>query len=184
MYTLERDCWRWLGNFIERNRKEHNKIRWLSQNDRMVWVGRALKDHLVPTTLPCTNTPSTTQGCSKMAMTLIFIYHLLHHLWDVMQLLLILESVVVVPAKVVHFIPAAQSLLSQTGLWMCECIIESRNFLDKVSTFLVLPLIFQFCILPVFLLWYNLAYIYIFNDIILLCSAFSLFVPYFWMHAS
>ena len=36
-----------------------------SQNDRMVWVGRDLKDHLVPTPLPWTGTPSTRPGCPK-----------------------------------------------------------------------------------------------------------------------
>ena len=31
----------------------------------MVWVGRDLKDHLVPTPLPWAGTPSTRPGCSK-----------------------------------------------------------------------------------------------------------------------
>ena len=32
---------------------------------RMVWVGRDLKDHLVPPPLPWAGTPSTRPGCSK-----------------------------------------------------------------------------------------------------------------------
>jgi len=35
------------------------------QDLRMVWVGRHLKDHLVPTPLPWTGTPSTTSGYSQ-----------------------------------------------------------------------------------------------------------------------
>jgi len=31
----------------------------------MVWVGRDLEDHLVPTPLPGARTPSTRPGCSK-----------------------------------------------------------------------------------------------------------------------
>jgi len=36
-----------------------------SQNHRMVWVGRDLKDHLAPTRRPQPGTPSTRPGCSK-----------------------------------------------------------------------------------------------------------------------
>jgi len=36
-----------------------------SQNHRMVWVGQDLKDHLVPTPLPWTGTPSTRPDRSK-----------------------------------------------------------------------------------------------------------------------
>ena len=35
------------------------------QNHRMVWVGRDLIDHLVPTPLPRAGTPSTRPGCPK-----------------------------------------------------------------------------------------------------------------------
>ena len=36
-----------------------------SQNHRMVWIGRDLKDHLVPTFRPRAGTPSTRPRCSK-----------------------------------------------------------------------------------------------------------------------
>jgi len=36
---------------------------------RMVWVGRDLKDHLVPSPLPWTGTPFTRPGCSKPCPT-------------------------------------------------------------------------------------------------------------------
>jgi len=32
----------------------------------MVWVGRDLKDHLVPTPLPWAGAPSTRPGCSEL----------------------------------------------------------------------------------------------------------------------
>ena len=35
------------------------------ENHGMVWVGRDLKDHLVPPPLPWAGTPSTRPGCSK-----------------------------------------------------------------------------------------------------------------------
>ena len=35
------------------------------QNHRTVWVGRDLKDHIVPTPLPRAGTPSTRPGCSN-----------------------------------------------------------------------------------------------------------------------
>ena len=35
------------------------------QNHRIVWVGKDLKDHLVPVFLPWAGTPSTRPGCSK-----------------------------------------------------------------------------------------------------------------------
>jgi len=41
----------------------------LSQNHRMVWVGRDLTDHLVPTSLPWAGTPSTGPDCSKPCPT-------------------------------------------------------------------------------------------------------------------
>jgi len=31
----------------------------------MIWIGRELTDHLVPTPLPWAGTPSTRPGCSK-----------------------------------------------------------------------------------------------------------------------
>jgi len=40
-----------------------------SLNHRMVWVGRDLKDHLVPTTLPWAGTPYTRPGCSELHPT-------------------------------------------------------------------------------------------------------------------
>jgi len=36
-----------------------------SWNHRIVWVGRDLKDHLVPTPLPWAGTAYTRPGCSK-----------------------------------------------------------------------------------------------------------------------
>jgi len=36
-----------------------------TQNHRMVWVGRDLKDHAVPAPVPWAGTPSTRPGCSK-----------------------------------------------------------------------------------------------------------------------
>jgi len=36
-----------------------------SYNHRTVWLGRNLKDHLVPTLLPWAGTPSTRSDCSK-----------------------------------------------------------------------------------------------------------------------
>jgi len=36
-----------------------------AQNHRMVWVGRDLKDHLIPTPLPWAGTSSTRPGCPK-----------------------------------------------------------------------------------------------------------------------
>jgi len=38
----------------------------------MVWVGRDLKDHLVPTPPPWAGTPSTRPGCSKPHQNLAF----------------------------------------------------------------------------------------------------------------
>jgi len=35
----------------------------------MVWIGRDLKDHLVPTLLPWAGTPSTRPGCSDLHPT-------------------------------------------------------------------------------------------------------------------
>jgi len=35
------------------------------QNHRKVWVGRDLKDHLLPTPLPWAGTPCTRPGCSE-----------------------------------------------------------------------------------------------------------------------
>jgi len=35
----------------------------------MVWVGKDLTDHLVPTTLPWAETPSTRPGCSELHPT-------------------------------------------------------------------------------------------------------------------
>ena len=35
------------------------------ETHRIVWVGRDLKDHLVPTPSPWAGTPSTRPGCSK-----------------------------------------------------------------------------------------------------------------------
>jgi len=49
-----------LGLFSLQNRRIKE-----SQNHRMVWVGRDLKDHLVPTPLPWAETPSTKPRCSK-----------------------------------------------------------------------------------------------------------------------
>ena len=40
-----------------------------SQNHRMVWVGRDLKDHLFPTPLPWAGTSSTRPGCSELHPT-------------------------------------------------------------------------------------------------------------------
>jgi len=36
-----------------------------SRSHRVVWVGRDLKDHLIPTPLPWAGTPSTRPGCSE-----------------------------------------------------------------------------------------------------------------------
>jgi len=38
----------------------------------MVWVGRDLIDHLVPTPLPRAETSSTTPGCAKMKVGYFF----------------------------------------------------------------------------------------------------------------
>jgi len=35
----------------------------------MLWVGRDLKDHLVPTPMPWAGTPSTRPGCSELHPT-------------------------------------------------------------------------------------------------------------------
>jgi len=37
----------------------------LSENHRMIWIGRDFIDHSVPTPLPRAETPSTRTGCSK-----------------------------------------------------------------------------------------------------------------------
>jgi len=48
---------------------EINHIIIASQNHRMVWVGKDLKDHLVPTPLPGAGTSSTRPGCSEFHPT-------------------------------------------------------------------------------------------------------------------
>jgi len=41
----------------------------LSQNHRMVWVGRDLIERVIPTALPQTGTPAPSPGCSELHPT-------------------------------------------------------------------------------------------------------------------